>query len=413
MHKILVADNTTEEKESMVVLMNITSDIKYVGVNDLSIDLFEGMYKVPEGMSYNSYVIMDEKIAVVDTVDASFTEEWLGNMAKALKGRKPDYLIVQHMEPDHSANIVKLVEHYPQIMLVSSMKAFEMMRHYFGTEFARRRMVIEDGDILSLGKHKLRFVTAPMVHWPEVTMTYDMTEGALFSADAFGRFGAIVENARDDESDSVLLSEWAKEASRYYFGIVGKYGTFVQKLLQKIKQFDVKQICPLHGPILKENIGEYVGLYDTWSAYLPEKRGVVIAYTSVYGNTQRIVRMMAERFRQAGVECVVHDLARCDRAEVISDAFRYDRMVLATTTYNAGIFPFMMEFIIGLKERNFGNRKIGFVENGGWAPIAAKIMREQLSQCKNISFAEPVVRMISVEDENTMEEIEGLIQQLC
>ena len=388
--------------------MKIAEGVIYVGVNDYKIDLFEGMYHVPDGIAYNSYVIMDEKIAVIDTVDAEFTKEWLKNIRKALGGRKPDYLIIQHMEPDHSANIMNLVKFFPEIILVSSAKAFGMMQHFFGTEFAEKRIVMSDGDIFSLGRHKLKFIEAPMIHWPEVIMIYDETEKLLFSADAFGKFGTV-DCARQTED---IIADWAPEAARYYFGIVGKYGVYVQKLLNKVGALKIEQICPLHGPIIRENLREYVKLYDTWSSYQPEKAGVVIAYTSVYGNTKRAVELLAEKLRITGCKVVVHDLARCDMMEAVADAFRYDRIVLATTTYNAEIFPFMREFISHLTERNFSNRKVAFVENGGWAPIAAKIIREKLEKCKDIEFVEPVVRILSVVSEENLKQMDMLVKEI-
>ena len=381
----------------------ITGDIRYIGVNDHALDLFEGMYHVPEGMSYNSYVILDEKIAVMDTVDKEFANAWLENLKKALSGRKPDYLIIQHMEPDHSANIKTFLEAYPEVNLVASAKGFSMMGNYFGTEFEEKRIVVSDGDILSLGRHKLVFIAAPMVHWPEVMMTYDSTEKALFSADGFGRVGAL-----DVEM------EWVDEARRYYFGIVGKYGVYVQKLLQKVEKLDIRQICPLHGPVLSENIGYYVGLYDTWSRYEPEEEGVLIAYTSVYGNTKKAVFLLEKVLKEKGCKnVVIRDLARCDMSEAVSQAFRCSKLVLATTTYNAGIFPFMREFISWLTERYYCNRTVGLMENGGWAIIAAKVMRDMLEKSKGLIFTETTVRIISsVKDENVAQ-IEQLAEELC
>ncbi|MBO7663234.1 MAG: FprA family A-type flavoprotein, partial [Clostridia bacterium] len=345
--------------------MKVTKDIRYVGVNDHQIDLFEGQYVVPNGMAYNSYVILDEKIAVMDTVDQHFTHEWLDNVAEALNGRKPDYLVVQHMEPDHSSNIVQFVKAYPGTTVVSSVKAFTMMKNFFGTEFENQRIVVGEGDTLALGAHTLHFVTAPMVHWPEVIMTYDSTDKVLFSADGFGKFGAL-----DAEED------WACEARRYYFGIVGKYGAQVQAVLKKAAALDIQIICPLHGPVLSENLGYYLNLYQTWSTYGVETDGIVIAYTSVYGNTKKAVELLAEKLKAKGCPKVaVNDLARCDMAEAVDDAFRYGRLVLATTTYNAEIFPFMREFITHLTERGYKNRTIGLIENGSWAPMAAKVMK--------------------------------------
>ena len=350
--------------------MNITDDIRYIGVNDHDIDLFEGQYVVENGMAYNSYVILDEKIAVLDTVDGRFTHEWLDNIQNTLGTRKPDYLIVQHMEPDHSANIVNFLHTYPDTKIVSTAKAFAMMGQFFGNEFTEHQVVVGEGDTLSLGKHTLTFVTAPMVHWPEVMVTYDSLDKVLFSADGFGKFGAL-----DVEE------EWACEARRYYFGIVGKYGTQVQNLLKKAATLDINIICPLHGPVLKENLGYYLDLYQVWSSYEAESEGIVIAYTSVYGNTKKAVELLAEKLRSKGCpKVVVNDLARCDMAEAVEDAFRYNKLVLATTTYNADIFPFMREFINHLTERNYQNRTVAFLENGSWAPLAAKTMKEMLLQ---------------------------------
>ncbi len=383
--------------------MFVTNDIKYVGVNDRKIDLFEGQYVVPNGMSYNSYVIVDEKIAVLDTVDARFAHEWLDNIDGVLGGRKPDYLIVQHMEPDHSANIMQFVKAYPEATLVSSAKAFAMMKNFFGTEFTDNRIVVGEGDTLSLGKHTLAFVTAPMVHWPEVIVTYDTTDKVLFSADGFGKFGATDAN-----------EPWEDEARRYYIGIVGKYGAQVQALLKKAAGLDIEIICPLHGPVLRENLGHYIGLYDTWSSYAPESDGIVIAYTSVYGNTKKAVMQLAEKLREKGCpEVVVHDLARCDMAKATADAFRYPKLVLATTTYNADIFPFMREFIDHLTERNFANRTVALIENGSWAPLAAKTMRAMLEKSKNLTYAEPVVKILSALNEESSAQLEALTDALC
>ena len=383
--------------------MKITNDIKYVGVNDHSIDLFEGQYDVPNGMSYNSYVIMDESIAVMDTVDASFTREWLDNISEALEGRKPDYLVVQHMEPDHSANIVSFLEAYPEATVVSSSKAFAMMKNFFGTDFAHRRIVVGEGDTLPLGEHTLTFVTAPMVHWPEVIVTYDSKDKVLFSADGFGKFGAL-----DVQED------WACEARRYYIGIVGKYGAQVQSLLKKAAGLDISIICPLHGPVLSEDLGYYMGLYNTWSSYAVESEGIVIAYTSVYGNTKKAVMLLADKLRENGCpKVVVNDLARCDMAEAVEDAFRYGTLVLATTTYNADIFPFMHRFITALTERNYQNRTVALIENGSWAPLAAKIMKEMLSGSKNISFAENSVKIMSALNDESLAQIDALANELC
>ena len=383
--------------------MYITDDIKYIGVNDHELDLFEGQYVVENGMAYNSYVIMDEKVAVFDTVDAGFTEEWLGNLAAALEGRKPDYLIVQHMEPDHSANIRVFLETYKEAKIVSSAKAFKMMRNFFGTDFDDRKIEIKDGETFSLGKHELHFVAAPMVHWPEVMMTYDATDKVLFSADAFGKFGAL-----DVDED------WACEARRYYFGIVGKFGGQVQKVLEKAAGLDIQIICPLHGPVLDKDLGYYLDLYNTWSSYGVESEGIMIAYTSVYGNTKKAVELLADKLREKGCEnVVVNDLARDDMAEVVEDAFRYGTIVLATTTYNGEIFPFMREFIDHLTERNFQNRFIGLMENGSWAPMAAKTMKEKLEGCKNLTFANTVVRINSALNDDSRQQIEDLAAELC
>lgn len=382
--------------------MEITKDIKYIGVNDHDIDLFEGQYAVPAGMAYNSYVIKDEKIAVMDTVDAHFGEQWLANLRDALDGRAPDYLVVQHMEPDHSANIAAFAQAYPDATIVASAKAFTMMKNFFGTDYAERRTVVGDGDTLPLGEHTLTFVTAPMVHWPEVIVTYDSCDKVLFSADGFGKFGAL-----DTEED------WACEARRYYFGIVGKYGAQVQALLRKASALDIAVICPLHGPILTENLGYYLGLYNTWSSYTPESCGVLIAYTSVYGNTKTAAELLAERLRERGCEKVVlTDLARSDMAEAVEDAFRYDRLVLATTTYNAELFPFMREFISELTERGYRGRKVGLVENGSWAPMAAKVMRGMLEGCKDITFTDTTVRILSALSEESRAAIDAMADEL-
>ena len=383
--------------------MKITNDIKYIGVNDHKVDLFEGQYVVPNGMSYNSYVILDEKIAVLDTVDASFTHEWLDNLQNALNGRSPDYLIVQHMEPDHSANILNFTKAYPKATIVSSTKAFAMMKNFFGTDFADRQLVVGEGSSLSLGKHQLAFVTAPMVHWPEVIVTYDSTDKVLFSADGFGKFGAL-----DVEED------WACEARRYYIGIVGKYGAQVQNLLKKASTLDIQTICPLHGPILTENLEYYLNLYWTWSSYQPEEEGIVIAYTSVYGNTKKAVMQLADKLKANGCpKVVVNDLARCDMAEAVEDAFRYSKLVLATTTYNAEIFPFMREFINHLTERNFSNRTVALIENGSWAPLAAKVMRGMLENCKNLTFTENSVKILSALNEESSAQLNNLAEELC
>lgn len=383
--------------------MNITKDIKYIGVNDHSIDLFEGQYVVPNGMSYNSYAILDEKIAIMDTVDARFTHEWLDNIQNALGGRKPDYLIVQHMEPDHSANIFNFVKNYPDVKIVSSVKAFTMMQNFFGTDFSDNRIVVGEGDTLSLGEHTLTFVTAPMVHWPEVIVSYDVKDRVLFSADGFGKFGAL-----DVEED------WACEARRYYFGIVGKYGAQVQSLLKKASGLDIDIICPLHGPVLKENLGYYINLYDIWSSYQSESEGIVIAYTSVYGNTKKAVLQLADKLKEKGCpKVVVNDLARCDMAEAVEDAFRYNKIILATTTYNAEIFPFMREFINHLTERNFQNKTVGFIENGSWAPLAAKVMKSMLEKSKNLNFTDTTVRIMSSLNDESASQLETLSEELC
>lgn len=382
--------------------MQITKDIKYVGVNDHRIDLFEGQYVVPNGMAYNSYVVLDEKIAVMDTVDRAFTQEWLDNLAATLGDRKPDYLVVQHMEPDHSANIVSFMNAYPEASIVSSSKAFAMMKNFFGTEFEDRRIVVGEGDTLSLGKHTLTFVTAPMVHWPEVIVTYDSTDKVLFSADGFGKFGAL-----DVEE------EWADEARRYYIGIVGKYGVQTQALLKKASALDIRTICPLHGPVLSENLGYYLDLYNTWSSYGVESEGIVIAYTSVYGNTKKAVELLAEKLQEKGCEkVVVNDLARVDMAKAVGDAFRYGKLVLATTTYNGDIFPFMKEFIHHLTERGFKNRTVAFVENGSWAPQAARIMKTMLEGCKDINYTDTSVKIMSALSDDSRAQIDALVGEL-
>ena len=383
--------------------MHITNDIRYVGVNDHEVDLFEGQYVVPNGMSFNSYVILDEKVAVMDTVDQHFGEEWLCNIAAVLEGRKPDYLIVQHMEPDHSANIDNFLRAYPEATVVSSAKAFAMMKNFFGTDYAERRIVVGEGDTLSLGVHTLAFVTAPMVHWPEVIVTYDVHDKVLFSADGFGKFGAL-----DAEED------WACEARRYYIGIVGKYGPQVQALLKKAATLDIATICPLHGPVLTENLGYYINLYDIWSSYKVEDEGVVIAYTSVYGNTKAAAELLAEKLKEYGCPAVeVMDLARDDMAEAVENAFRYSKLVLATTTYNADIFPFMKTFIHHLTERNYQNRTVAFVENGTWAPMAAKVMKGMFEKSKNITFAENTVKILSALSDDSRAQIDALAKELC
>ncbi len=382
--------------------MNITNDIKYIGVNDRNIDLFEGQYIVPNGIAYNSYAIIDEKIAIMDSVDAKFTDEWLENIKNALGERTPDYLVVQHMEPDHSANIVSFVNVYPDAKIVSSAQAFKMMKNFFGTDFADKQIVVGEGSTLCLGTHTLTFVTAPMVHWPEVIVTYDSTDKVLFSADGFGKFGAL-----DTEED------WACEARRYYIGIVGKYGAQVQALLKKASSLDIEIICPLHGPVLKEDLGYYINLYDIWSGYRPEEDGIVIAYTSVYGNTKKAVMLLAQKLEEKGKKVVVNDLARCDMAEAVEDAFRYSHLVLATTTYNADIFPFMKEFINHLTERNFQNRTVAFIENGSWAPGATKIMKAMLEKSKNITYTEGTVKILSSLNDESTSQICALADELC
>lgn len=383
--------------------MEITNDIKYVGVNDHKVDLFEGQYKVPNGMAYNSYAIMDEKIAIMDTVDQNFTHEWLDNIQNVLGDRQPDYLVVQHMEPDHSANIANFLKTYPKATVVSSQKAFDMMKNFFGTDFEERRVIVKEGDSLSLGKHTLNFVAAPMVHWPEVIMTYDSYERALFSADAFGKFGAL-----DVEED------WLDEARRYYIGIVGKYGPQVQAVLKKASTLDIAMILPLHGPFLYKNLGYYLDLYNTWSSYDVEKDGVVVCYTSVYGHTKAAVNKLVEELKACNApEVKVYDLARDDMSAAVADAFSYSKLILATTTYNADIYPFMKEFINHLTERNFQNRKIGFVENGSWAPLAAKTMKEMLSKQKNLTFIDPVVHIKSAMNDTNKEEISALAKEMC
>ena len=383
--------------------MEITKDIKYVGVNDHDIDLFEGQYIVENGMAYNSYVILDEKVAVMDTVDIRFTHEWVDNIQNVLGDRSPDYLIIQHMEPDHSANIANFMKIYTNTQIVASQKAFTMMQNFFGNDYADRRIVIAEGDTLSLGKHTLNFVAAPMVHWPEVMVTYDAYDKVLFSADGFGKFGAL-----DVEED------WACEARRYYIGIVGKYGGQVQALLKKAADLDIEKICPLHGPILTENLGYYINLYDTWSSYSVESDGIMIAYTSVYGNTKKAVEQLAEKLRAKNCpKVVVNDLARCDMAEAVEDAFRYGKIILATTTYNNDIFPFMREFINHLTERNFSNRTVAFVENGSWAPRAMKVMKSMLEDCNNLSYTQNNVHIMSAVNDENKNEIEALADELC
>ena len=380
--------------------MIITKDIKYIGVNDHEIDLFEGQYEVPCGMAYNSYAIIDEKIAIMDSVEIRFADEWISNIKETIGERTPDYLVIQHMEPDHSSSILEFTKAFPKTALVASAKAFSMMMGFFGTEFTDRRIVVGEGSTLSLGKHDLTFITAPMVHWPEVIVTYDSYDKVLFSADGFGKFGAL------DYDD-----EWACEARRYYFGIVGKYGAQVQALLKKMKGLDIEIICPLHGPVLNENLGYYLNLYDTWSSYRPENEGVCIAYTSVYGNTEVAVKILASELEKRGVKVALNELARCDIHEAVEDAFRYDRLVLATTTYNADIFPFMKEFIGHLTERNYQNRRVAFIENGSWAPMATKIMKTMLEKSKNLIFAENEVRIISSVHEDNVVQLKALADE--
>ena len=383
--------------------MTITNDIKYIGVNDHQVDLFEGQYIVPNGMAYNSYAIMDEKIAIMDTVDKNFAHEWLDNIQKTLEGRKPDYLVVQHMEPDHSANIANFLKIYPEAVVVSSAKAFAMMKNFFGTDYADRRVVVGEMDTLCLGKHTLTFVTAPMVHWPEVIVTYDSYDKVLFAADGFGKFGAL-----DVEED------WDCEARRYYIGIVGKYGPQVQALLKKAAALDIAIICPLHGPVLTENLGHYLEKYDIWSSYAVEDEGIVIAYTSVYGNTKAAVELLEQKLREKGApKVVVHDLARTDMAEAVEDAFRYGKLVLATTTYNADIFPFMKEYIHHLTDRNYQNRTVGLIENGSWAPLAAKVMRGMFEKSKNITFTDTTVKILSALSDESRNQIDTMAEELC
>ena len=382
--------------------MFISKDTKYIGVNDHKIDLFEGQYEVPNGMAYNSYLIIDKKVAVMDSVDIHFSEEWIEKVKKALPDRQPDYLVIQHMEPDHSSSIMEFVKAFPGVTLVASAKAFAMMTGFFGSDFADSRIVVSEGDKLSLGEHELTFTTAPMVHWPEVIVSYDSQDKILFSADAFGKFGAL-----DADED------WACEARRYYIGIVGKYGAQVQSLLKKMANLEIRKICPLHGPVLQENLDYYINLYDTWSSYRPESEGVCIAYTSVYGNTKAAVELLADELKKRGVKVSVSDLARCDMHEAVEDAFRYDRLVLATTTYNADIFPFMKEFIDHLTERNFQNRRVAFIENGSWAPVATKIMKSMLEKSKNLTLAETEVKIISALNENSRAQIDTLAEEFA
>lgn len=381
--------------------MTVTNDIRYIGVNDHEVDLFEGQYIVPNGMSYNSYVIMDEKTAVMDTVDASFGGEWLDNLEKELAGKTPDYLVIHHMEPDHSANIARFAEKYPAAKIVSSKQAFVMMKQFFGTDYADRQIVVAEKSTLELGKHTLTFIAAPMVHWPEVVMSYDSADKVLFSADGFGKFGAL-----DIDED------WDCEARRYYFGIVGKYGAQVQAVLKKAAALDIAIICPLHGPVLSENLAHYIGQYDTWSSYRAESEGVVIACASVYGNTRKAADILAAKLADKGVKVVLHDLARDDMAECVEDAFRYDRLVLASPTYNADVFPFMKSFIESLTERNYQKRKVGFIENGSWAPLAAKVMKGMLEKSKELTFTETTVTVRSAVNPDSEAQIEALAEEL-
>ena len=381
--------------------MHITNDIQYIGVNDHSVDLFEGQYHVPNGMSYNSYMITDDKIAVMDTVDKSFYKPWLGNLQAALNGRLPDYLVVQHMEPDHSANVAAFLNEYPNAIVVASTKAFTMIKNFFGEDYADRRIVVGEGDTLDLGHHVLHFVTAPMVHWPEVIVTYDSTDKVLFSADGFGKFGALDVN-----------EPWADEARRYYIGIVGKYGVPVQTLLKKASALDIQIICPLHGPVLNENLGYYLNLYDIWSSYKVEDQGVVIAYTSIYGQTKEAVQLLAQQLEKAGTKVSVYDLARCDMAQAVADAFRYSHLVIATTTYNGDVFPFVKEFIHHLTERSYQNRTVALVENGSWAPVAVKVMQKMLESSKNLTFAENKVTFHSALSDASRAQIMKLVAEL-
>lgn len=383
--------------------MTIINDIRYIGVNDHDIDLFEGQYIVPEGMAYNSYVIIDEKIAVMDTVSTDFGEEWLANLENVLGGRKPDYLIIHHMEPDHSANIDKFVNAYPEATIVGNAKTFEMIDQFFGSGLCKNKLAVKNGDTLSLGRHELTFLFAPMVHWPEVMMSYDGADKALFSADAFGKFGAL------DCQDK----EWDCEARRYYMGIVAKYGMQVQAVLKKAAALDIKMICPLHGPVLTGDLSHYMSLYDIWSSYGVESEGVCIAYTSVYGNTKRAAELLAKKLEERGCKAAISDLARCDMAEAVEDAFRYGKLVLATTTYNADIFPFMRQFIDHLTERNYQNRTIGFIENGTWAPAAAKIMKAMFEKSKNINYIDTTVTLRSAMTEENAEAIDRMAEELC
>ena len=382
--------------------MLISETVKYVGVNDRKTDLFEGQYKIPNGISYNSYAIIDEKIAIMDSVDVAYGDEWLSNIERAIGDRSPDYLVVHHMEPDHSANVVRFLDKYPKALIVSSQKAFLMMKGYFGTDFEGQRIVVSEGSVLELGVHSLSFISAPMVHWPEVMVSYDSFDKILFSADAFGKFGAL-------DADEV----WDDEARRYYIGIVSKYGVQVQSLLKKAATLDIEMVCPLHGPVLKDNLSHYFGLYDKWSSYVPEAEGVAIAYTSVYGNTKRVVTALCDELKKHGVTVEVYDLARSDMSEAVAAAFKYTKLVLATTTYNADVFPFMKEFIDHLVERNFKNRKLAMIENGSWAPMAAKIMRSSLEPCRDLQFTEASIRINCAPNAETVAEIQSLAAELA
>lgn len=392
-------DKKHKEESNMI----ISNDIKYIGVNDHEVDLFEGQYAVPRGMAYNSYAVIDEKVAIMDSVDARFAEEWLGNIREVLGEKEPDYLVVQHMEPDHSGSILNFMEAYPGAIIVASAKALAMVKGFFDTDFTQRQIAVGEGDTLPLGSHTLHFVTAPMVHWPEVIVTYDSKDKVLFSADGFGKFGAL-----DVEED------WADEARRYYIGIVGKYGTPVQTLLKKAAALEIATICPLHGPVLTENLGYYIDLYNTWSGYAPEEEGVVIAYTSVYGNTKKAVELLEDTLREKGcAKVVVYDLARCDITQAVADAFRYSKLVLATTTYNGDVFPFMRTFIDHLTQRNFKKRFVGMIENGSWAPTAAKVMKGMLEKSESLTYAEKGVKIVSALNDDSRAQIVALAEELC
>ena len=382
--------------------MNISNSVKYIGVNDYKLDMFEGQYAVPNGMAYNSYAIIDEKLVIMDSVDARFTYEWFGRIDGALGGKEPDYLIVQHMEPDHSGSLFKFAAKYPKTKIVASAMAFNMMKNFFGDNFEERAIIVDDGDTLDLGVRQLTFVTAPMVHWPEVIMTYDSKDKILFTADAFGKFGTLD-----------TLEEWKDEARRYYIGIVGKYGMQVQAVLKKAANLDIEKICPLHGPMITENVSYYIDLYNTWSSYEAEEDGVLIAYTSVYGNTKTAAYKLAELLEERGKQVAIYDLARDDWSKAVSEAFRYSKLVLATTTYSGEIFPFMKQFIDHLVERNYSNRFVGMIENGSWAPVAAKIMKEMLKDSKNLTFAKSSVKILSAISEENLKELEALADELC